>query len=388
MSASRWTALALFALAVLTGAVLLLSAETAAGSTAARGTPGLRNFPTTGPGTATVVPSPTSAPPGFITNLAGEPVSFVIASGAGPLTGATGPGTCGTPAYFGINALNFPSGMFYMEAYWLTKCIEPLGKMTLSWDLFIGPDKIHNYMFLPEIPAETYSNNDSLSATGLVITAVSLGEPFVVEQPAGCSAPSYDFEGPMLAVGNITITWPSACILPGDNAVVHLAGAAPAESHVWLVATPTPTLTPTPTVTPTKQPDPGDTDLDGCTDQAENGPNAGSGGLRNYTYFWDFYDVWTRPAGDPNGWERNRAINILDVLGVALRFGPGPGPVSKAQVLADALTPPVSANGYHAAYDRGAVIGANSWDRAPADGTISVVNDVLGVATQFGHNCT
>ena len=77
-----------------------------------------------------------------------------------------------------------------------------------------------------------------------------------------------------------------------------------------------------------------------------------------------------------------------DIRGVAGRFGPGPGPVSKAQALADALTPPVNTNGYHAAFDRGAIIGANNWDRAPADGTINVVNDILGVAFQFGHNCT
>ena len=176
----------------------------------------------------------------------------------------------------------------------------------------------------------------------------------------------------------------SFMLADGTTTTVPNAGSLTIECSV----APTATITPTPTITPTKQPDPGDTDLDGCTDQAENGPNAGSGGLRNYTYFWDFYDVWTRPAGDPNGWERNRVVNIIDILGVAARFGVGPAPVSKAQALADALAIPAAPGGYHAAYDRGPVIGANSWDRAPADGTINVVNDVLGVALQFGHNCT
>ena len=153
--------------------------------------------------------------------------------------------------------------------------------------------------------------------------------------------------------------------------------------------TPTPTDTPSgPTSTPTKQPDPGDTDLDGCSDEAENGADPQFGGLRNYTYFWDFFDVWTHPLGDPIGWERNRVINIPDILGVAVRFGPGPGPVPKAQALAAALTPPVTANGYHPAFDRGGIIGPNNWDRAPADGSINILDDILGVAFQFGHDCS
>ena len=134
---------------------------------------------------------------------------------------------------------------------------------------------------------------------------------------------------------------------------------------------------------------PGDTDQDGCADKAENGPDENSGGLRDANYFWDFYDVWTHPSGQPTMWERDKVINIPgDILGVAGRFGPGPGPVSKAQALADALTPPVNTTGYHAAFDRGGIIGANNWDRAPADGTINIVDDILGVAAQFGHDCS
>ena len=150
----------------------------------------------------------------------------------------------------------------------------------------------------------------------------------------------------------------------------------------------TPTNTPTPTITPTptKQPDPGDTDLDGCTDVAENGANARFGGQRNYLYFWDFYDVWTHPAGDPVGWERNKVINIFDILGVARRFGPGPE-LSKIEAFLFALAPPAGESGYHAGYDRGPLVGPNPWDRGPPDASINIVDDILGVAAQFGHNC-
>ncbi|MCH8849334.1 MAG: hypothetical protein IIC89_00750 [Chloroflexi bacterium] len=138
-------------------------------------------------------------------------------------------------------------------------------------------------------------------------------------------------------------------------------------------------------VTP-KQEEPGDTDQDGCSDQAENGAFEYLGGQRNYLYFWDFYDVWTHPAGDPIGWERNKVLNIFDILAVGARFGSGPV-LSKADALAQALIAPTNATGYHPAYDRGPIIGANMWDRGPPDGSINIVDDILGIAQQFGHNC-
>ena len=156
-------------------------------------------------------------------------------------------------------------------------------------------------------------------------------------------------------------------------------------ASIWINCT-IPTPTPEPTSTPTPDPS-SDKDSDGCSNAEEAGPIAQFGGQRDPNYFWDFFDVYTHPSGEPLAWERNRTINILDILGVAGRFGPGPGPVSKAQALADALTPPVNTNGYHAAFDRGGIIGANNWDRAPADGTINIPHDILGVAAQFGHNC-
>ena len=142
----------------------------------------------------------------------------------------------------------------------------------------------------------------------------------------------------------------------------------------------------TPTPAPTKQPDPGDTDQDGCSDVAENGLNARFGGRRDYLSFWDFYDVWTHPAGEPQVWARDRVITLFDILGVARRFGPGPF-LSEAEAIAGALTPPTSASGYHPAYDRGGLLGLNPWDRAPPDGAIDIPDDILGVAAQFGHTC-
>jgi hypothetical protein len=173
---------------------------------------------------------------------------------------------------------------------------------------------------------------------------------------------------------------------PGDTKLIAdavLVNCGPQPS-----ATPTVTLPPGVTATPTKQPAPFDTDQDGCTDVAENGPNANVGGRRNYLSFWDFYDVWTHPAGQPNVWVRDGAINATgDILGVANRFGPGPVPPAKAVAQAQALVPPVSDTGYHIAFDRGPQIGADPWDLAPPDGVITVAQDMVGVAAQFGHLC-
>ena len=137
---------------------------------------------------------------------------------------------------------------------------------------------------------------------------------------------------------------------------------------------------------PTDTPEPVNTDQDGCTDQAENGPDENLGGQRDFNYFWDFFDVWTHPVGQPLVFERNRVVNVPDIVAVAARFGPGT-PADKPTALAAALTEPVDDTSYHPAFDRGPVIGANHWDRAPADGAINVPDDILGIAQQFGHNC-
>ena len=135
-------------------------------------------------------------------------------------------------------------------------------------------------------------------------------------------------------------------------------------------------------------PDVQDTDRDRCSDGTEFGPRASEGGQRDPTKFWDFFDVWTHPSGEPLAWERNGQVNIFDILLVAARFGPGPAPPSEEQAVAAALTPPTDDSSYHIAYDRGPLVGPNAWDKGPPDGTINVVTDILGAAAQFGHNCT
>ena len=68
------------------------------------------------------------------------------------------------------------------------------------------------------------------------------------------------------------------------------------------------------------------------------------------------------------------------------RFGTGPE-LSEEEALIQALIPPTDTSSYHPAFDRGPIVGANSWERAPPDGSINIVHDMLGVALQFGHTC-
>lgn len=134
-----------------------------------------------------------------------------------------------------------------------------------------------------------------------------------------------------------------------------------------------------------------DDDGDGCLDEEELATFNGSelaGGKRNPHDFWDFYDVWTNGSGEPDGWERDGAILLSDILALVLRFGRRPpAPSSGVQAVMEALTPPTDRNSYHIAYDRGPIIGAKSWDRAPPAGVINIPGDVLGLVGQFGHRC-
>jgi CSLREA domain-containing protein len=139
----------------------------------------------------------------------------------------------------------------------------------------------------------------------------------------------------------------------------------------------------------------GDRDGDGCSNDLELQPeeDANLGGGRNPDYFWDFYDVWSRPdpVGSPTTWVKDRTVNVLDdIVGVAARFGSTRGALpAKTQALNEALVPPSSQNktGYHAAFDRGPQTGPLPWNMAPPDGVINLLDDVLGVAMQFGHSC-
>lgn len=121
-----------------------------------------------------------------------------------------------------------------------------------------------------------------------------------------------------------------------------------------------------------------DTDNDGCTDLREQGLTAQQGGLRDPANFWDFYDT---PDADN---VRDKVINLFgDILGVANRFGatgdPGGEPLAGPIPL-----PP----GYHTAFDRSAPPpGGDPWDIGPPDGVITLFDDILGAAQQFGHDC-
>jgi len=128
-----------------------------------------------------------------------------------------------------------------------------------------------------------------------------------------------------------------------------------------------------------------DDDNDGCTDVAELQPEsqATTGGGRDPNYFWDFFDVWT---GEPP--ERNRAVSVGDIGAVVARFGTfHEPPLTKAEALAEALTPPTDLTSYHAALDRGgADPEANLWNLFPPDGGIAA-GDIAAVVAQFGHSC-
>ena len=133
--------------------------------------------------------------------------------------------------------------------------------------------------------------------------------------------------------------------------------------------TPEPTNTPTPeptiTPTPTKQPDPGDTDGDGCSDQRESGPDETLGGQRDYKNPHDFYDVLGGGGGPPD-----RVIDLPnDILGVMQHFAPSGAPP------------------YDVAFDRGPSSGPNPWNMTAPDGVIDLPNDISGVIQQFGHSC-
>jgi len=129
---------------------------------------------------------------------------------------------------------------------------------------------------------------------------------------------------------------------------------------------------------PPMQSDPGDTDLDGCSDMEENGPAPSAGGLRNYKNFWDFYDIDTE-NGAAAGTHLQGAISLGNIFEVANRFGQAGD--SGIDPLSDA-----SGAGYHTRYDRGPQIGANIWNRGPADGAVAL-GDVFAIAGQFAHGC-
>jgi hypothetical protein len=114
-----------------------------------------------------------------------------------------------------------------------------------------------------------------------------------------------------------------------------------------------------------KQPEPGDSDKDGCSDQRESRLDETLGGLRDYRNPWDFYDV-TGFDGGP----RDQIIDLPnDILGVILHHSPSGGAP------------------YDVAFDRGPVTGLKPWNMSAPDGVIDLPNDILGVINQFNHRC-
>jgi len=111
---------------------------------------------------------------------------------------------------------------------------------------------------------------------------------------------------------------------------------------------------------------PGDTDGDGCPDEHEHGLVALEGGLRDFQYPWDYYDV-LGPNLSPT---RDGVIDLAnDILGVILHYSP------------------TGASPYDVRYDRGPIFGSDHWERLGPDSVIDLPNDILGVILQFGHDC-
>lgn len=126
-----------------------------------------------------------------------------------------------------------------------------------------------------------------------------------------------------------------------------------------------------------------DTDKDGCSDGRELGPDEKTGGLRDPTNPYDYYDI-----------NHDGAISVsADILQVVSAFGVGDPE-------------------YHPAKDRGSLKATAttfswdkiwglqpfvmqtspfsiffSWEKTPPNGSIDIPSDGLGVATQFGHAC-
>jgi hypothetical protein len=124
-----------------------------------------------------------------------------------------------------------------------------------------------------------------------------------------------------------------------------------------------------------------DSDLDGCMDAEELGPNEQLGGRRNPNNYWDFYDVPTGP-----NLQKDKSVSALDTFAVLQRFGAVGTPASPH------ATPYPSAPAYHPAFDRGPAATPlpgqtpEPWDLTQANGSVAA-SDYFAVLQQFGHTC-
>ena len=243
-----------------------------------------------------------------------------------------------------------------------------------------------------------------INQAGIITTAAGIGATGYGGDGGPATAALFDVPmGMVLSAGQDLIV---ADMSNHRLRAIEMAGAPAPTPTPTDTPTPTvtPTVTPTPTITPTGTPDcpdsdgdtlndcaellfntdpaDPDTDDDGCADGEEVGTNERFGGLRDPTNFWDFFDT-------PNALNvRERVVNILDIQRVAGRFGADDnGGLAAINRNTDPLSAPPPAPGYHPAFDRGAILGPNAWNLGPADGTINVINDILGISNQFGHTC-
>jgi hypothetical protein len=229
----------------------------------------------------------------------------------------------------------------------------------------------------------------TLSFDPALLTSVSVANgPFLesTDRDVSCLEPTLDEKSVVLAClskgpkppgpsgsGHLaTITLASTCESGTSALELSTTLLEPLSNHI-------PNRAEDGTVTITEEilcSEPPDSDLDGCADLQEIGMTPENGGMRDPNDPWDFFDT-------PNSAnKRDAAITIADVFAVAGRFGAAGEAGGDPQAASVPAAP-----AYHAAFDRGDQTGANTWNRAPADGTITI-EDIFAVAGQFGHDCS
>ena len=153
-----------------------------------------------------------------------------------------------------------------------------------------------------------------------------------------------------------------------------------------------------------------DSDSDGCADGEELGPDQALGGRRDPLNGFDFFDTPEPPSylGDP-GSPRDRAVSVLDALGLRAKFGTstvndginqdGDGATDEdppdgvdndhdGRIDEDGGTQMLVRGvwqSYNPAFDR-TLLGPNPWNTGPGDGAVSI-HDVVLFRSQFGHSC-
>jgi hypothetical protein len=248
------------------------------------------------------------------------------------------------------------------------------GSTNVQGSLDSAPNTSYSLEFFSTATCDASGNGEGASLLGTSTVATDGSGDVTFNLTFGPSVPPGQFVTGLATDPNDNTSEFSPCI----------AVTPPFTATPTMTSTATATSTPTPT--PTKQPEPGDTDQDGCSDQEENGLNEVEGGLRNYRFFWDFFDT-------PNAANaRDKAVASADFNRVLQRFGAndtGPGDFNRSS---DPLSAPNAwvsgahrAN-YHPAFDRGPTSGPNTWNLTAADGAIASP-DFNRALQQFGHNC-